>query len=304
MLSKKHIISMLAALLLALPVWANVPADSVNSEAARINREAASSDFIHVSLLIATEGARAYQAFGHAALRLQCPSKHLDVCFSFERLTDWVNDLKFPFDKAKAGFEALPTAVFLQQYREVGRGVTAYPLNLLPREKQQLWQNLDNEVAAGPQWQFQLTKVTCVSMVAYAVNAALIDERLQYGRLPAEATQNFGAVVDSSLMQRPWTCLLLKILNLRQINQRGDADEMLTPHNLVKAWQNATFTDAAGHRRPVLLPGSRQLLPATLTISAPLITPAMAAVALVVIITGGLAFVLWKRKNKTHSNTH
>ena len=41
-------------------------------------------DFVVASLLVVSPGPAVYQVFGHAALRMQCPSAGLDNVFSFE----------------------------------------------------------------------------------------------------------------------------------------------------------------------------------------------------------------------------
>ena len=69
-----------------------------------INALAADPDFIKVSLLIVEPGNQVYSQYGHAALRMECPSNNMDFCFSFEMNLSFWQKIKFFFSSAKSGF--------------------------------------------------------------------------------------------------------------------------------------------------------------------------------------------------------
>src|SRR5574344_2701363 len=110
--------------------------DTMVQQRDSLNVAAAAPDFIHASILLMSEGDEIYSIMGHAALRLQCPSKKLDYCFTFEMNMDESSWIDFLTHSAKAGFAPTETTVFLKQYKESGRGVKQYKLNLSPKTKQ------------------------------------------------------------------------------------------------------------------------------------------------------------------------
>ena len=104
-----------------------------------------SSNFVTASLLIASPGEPIYSQLGHAAIRMECPVHNLDFCFSFSEEPGMGGILKFFLGKTDAHMIAIPTAVFINDYRKEGRQVDQYTLSLSTHEKQELWRLLDND---------------------------------------------------------------------------------------------------------------------------------------------------------------
>ena len=117
--------------------------DSVKVDS--LNQAASNPDFIQAYLLVISEGKAFYSVYGHAALRMVCKEKGLDYCFTFEMDMNKSSYLDVFTRKAKAGFAPVPTSQFLDSYKQEGRGVKAFLLNLQPKEKQNLWKVLDEE---------------------------------------------------------------------------------------------------------------------------------------------------------------
>mgnify|MGYP000384638444 FL=1 len=145
--------------------------DSVKVDS--LNQAASNPDFIQAYLLVISEGKAFYSVYGHAALRMVCKEKGLDYCFTFEMDMNKSSYLDVFTRKAKAGFAPVPTSQFLDSYKQEGRGVKAFQLNLQPKEKQNLWKVLDEEAMNGSVWTFDYTSVNCMSMVTYAINKAI-----------------------------------------------------------------------------------------------------------------------------------
>ena len=138
-----------------------------------------SPDFVTASLLIISPGDTLYSCAGHACLRMECPAHKLDYCFSYE--SEDVKDrvLSFFAGKLKMGMFCVPTVDFLKQYKEEGRGVMQYKLNLPPAAKQKLWKILDDKVAEGANLPYDYIKRGCaqsiVAMLRDAVKPAQIE---------------------------------------------------------------------------------------------------------------------------------
>ncbi len=111
-------------------------------------------NFIRASLMIASPGNVLYSCVGHAFIRMECPTHGLDYCFSYESEGVRQKVLKFLSGNLKMGMMAVPTDGFLSQYRNNGRGVMEYNLNLSIPYKQKLWELLDSRVEAGAKSRF------------------------------------------------------------------------------------------------------------------------------------------------------
>ena len=268
------------------------------ADSARLAREALEPGFIRASLLVLEPGREVYSAFGHAALRLECPSKGLDYSFTFEMDTDLGATLSLLFHRAKAGFAAAPTPLFLRQYRAERRGVKAYRLNLNPVEKQTLWRNLDQEVAAGAHWDYDYPAVNCASMCIYMVEKSLANNRLTYHHLSPILNGTYRDVLHHISQNAPWARLVWDILLLGRGDKTGQPEDKMTPALLAEAWQHATLTDSTGHSRPLITGRPAALLPAGPRQEPGWFTPAACALLLAGLLCTGAAAGLLYRKRK------
>ena len=107
-------------------------------------------NFVITSLLVASPGDVLYSKVGHCALRMQCPQHDLDYVFSYESEEVRHRVLAFLAGKLKMGMFAIPTDKYLSLYKEDGRGITEYTLNIPIEAKRNLWRVLDQHVAEGP----------------------------------------------------------------------------------------------------------------------------------------------------------
>lgn len=102
-----------------------------------------SANFVKATLMIAAPSTATTQSvFGHAFLRMQCPSADLDYCFSFETndTQDFLAILNGTYDERLV---CAPTKEYVAQFIEENRTITACPLNITMPEGQHLWQSLD-----------------------------------------------------------------------------------------------------------------------------------------------------------------
>ena len=145
--------SIFLMLLFCFPLWAQDTQTVAERNAAQgfndtIDRLAL--DFVRVSLVVANPGDILYSAFGHAMLRLQCPTFNLDYIFSYESEPIRDNWIRFFRGDLKMGMYALNPDTVYAPYSADGRDVKEYRLNLTPSQKQELWRIMDELVAKGP----------------------------------------------------------------------------------------------------------------------------------------------------------
>lgn len=197
------LVTLVVAFFVFAPVGAKTPRPVAADTAATD-----SSRFVTASLLVITPGPDIYSVLGHTALRMQCPSKGLDYCFSFETETGLAGYLSFFAGQSHAGFMPVPTATFLAGYRQQGRGVTQYDLNLTPHEKQELWRALDNDMLEGAHRKFNLIQNNCTSMALLKIESILDDEGIDFRRMPAPMYYKNGRGVEYLSRRSPWAQFL------------------------------------------------------------------------------------------------
>ena len=250
-------------------------------------------DDVRASLLTIGPGNDAVTCFGHTAIRMQSKAHHLDYCFTFEMKLDKNERLKFLTGQAKAGFMVAPTENFIDQYRQQGRGITEYELNLLPLQKQELWRNLDKELAEGARWTYDFITVNCSSMCVWIIEKSLISESIKYQHLPDLLNGTYGDVIDSIGADSPWMTLFFRLRYFGRRNDSGQLNDKMAPELLARAWGNAAFTNGTEAPRPVIA-GVRSLARQTLTPRPAQPTPMMALIMLIITIT--ILFILTKKR--------
>lgn len=298
MFRRIFILCIVALGLCALSVQAKEAAPAADSlKASTPQAEATDSDFVRAYVLTISEGKAFYSVYGHAALRLVCPSKNLDYCFTFEMN---MHESSYPdvfTRKAKAGFTAVPSKQFLAAYQQEGRGVKAYELNLSPVQKQTLWKVLDEECAKGPAWTFDYTSVNCTSMVMYAINKAIAPEQIDLGTLPAEATGGLTDWEDYVSRRSPWVRLIMRSVLLGVDESETHSEDLLTPEMLMLVFPQARLVSAQGYRP--LTKGQPAVLSQQTCTDAPFwLRPWMVGMVLVIGIVASCVVAVRHKKQK------
>ncbi len=233
----------------------NINEDSLyQAKADSIDRLAADPDFIHVSLLWVSAGDKVYTASGHNALRLQCPSNNIDIAYTFEMDLSMGNIMLFFDGKAKAGYISAPTQVFLDSYSEEGRGVKAIPLNLSPKEKQNLWKYLDSEYEKGAHWMFDYEHNGCSSMTVNALYQCLDEgSRLEFRDFDGFKASSYREVLPDLFRLSPWVHLFWNAIMGTDGEESQPFEGKLYPSVLFHESQHMTVTDSLGHTRPLTM---------------------------------------------------
>lgn len=221
-------------------------------------------DFVTVSLLIASPGNSIYSVFGHCALRLQCPSQHLDYVYTFETENGLAGYIKFFAGQAKAGFAAITPQEYLTPYKKEGRGVVAYPLNLTPHEKQELWRALDEDMEQGPHRKYNLIKNQCISMSFLMLETILEDEFIDYDRLPRTYSNlNNGELVRKYSESAPWGQFLYLTFMGSEADDYWEPEFRFAPGTMSWAMPTLRFVSIDRTKQRPMLKGSPRVLQVT-----------------------------------------
>lgn len=215
---------------------------------------------LKASLIVVSPGYTAYTAHGHCALRMQCMSEQLDFCFTYGLSDNTQSYFNFFSGKGMGVFSTAYTSEYLADYRQQGRQVIEYELNLNLDEKRSLWALLDSELADSNCRPYNYLKTNCSSMCVYAVNEALGQEHITYHQLPSVLTGSYRDFVRYISRHRPWISFFWLTLLADEGERQGDLADKLSPQLLADAWQSASIVDANGASRPMLVSSPRVIV--------------------------------------------
>lgn len=253
-----------------------------------------SARFVTASLLTVSPGPAIYSVFGHTAIRMQCPSKGLDYCFSFESELTPGYFFRFFAGECDATFVARRTDEFLAEFKAEGRGVTQCELNLTPREKQELWRSLDEDMMEGAHRKFNLLQNNCTSMALIKIESVLESETIEYGAMPPELSFVNGVLLRHCSRRSPWAQFLFVTFAGSESDKYWETEFRMSPETLVPVLSHAVIRSTFSHEngRPVLVGGERVLLPLRNTYDATLpLTPNRVFGALLAL---SFAYALWQ----------
>lgn len=273
--------------------------DEDSLKAVAINKEAENPNFIHAYLLISTAGNTVHTAFGHAAIRMVCESKKLDYCFSFDNDRDNSSLITQFNRKSKAGFNIIPTGIYIKDYQQEGRGISSYDINLTPKEKQNLWKFLDEQNKEGLVWTFDYTSINCLSMALFAINKAIEPNQIHFKKMPAVVYQDLDTWMDYITEDSPWIRIVVHA-GLRNVDDTStNPEDLLIPTMMNDILPYAIIKDADGTSRPLTKYSPKVILKATCKVHACWFTPNMAVILLVFVI-GIVTFLFYKKQTNKH----
>lgn len=247
----------LLAVLAMLSAWVNGAHSSPN-DSVKVLPD--SSNFVTASLLVVSPADEFYSSLGHCAIRMECPVKDLDVCFTMQTETSGFKDfLKFLLGINKTSIVPVDAEVFLKNYRDEKRGVWQYKLNLTHSEKKELWRKLENEVMQGNYRSFTL-KNNCVSHTLLTVESALQREDLDFGNLPEVFSHDNGELMRSYLKNMPWAEFFLFTISGTEIEKTYDEDVRFSPEMIGEVMLQAKIVNLEdGSIRPAVIEGKQEL---------------------------------------------
>lgn len=268
---------------------AGEPADSTRSaDEAQLDSLRLRDDFVTASMLITMPGPLLYSSLGHAAIRMECPHFGLDICFSYQTMgeTTLADYIRFFSGQLSAGFAAMKTADYLSVCREEGRAVRQFTLNLTPRQKQELWRRLDNNMMEGMSTQFDFTMHNCTSMSLAAVGSQLDGEHLEVRQWPESMQRDcLTPILYFATRRTPWMQFVLVTI----IGSTGDDPDVpkelcVSPETLGELLEHTVIVGADGAERPALTGTPRTLLTQTYHQRPTLFTPLWLSAMLLLLV--------------------
>ena len=257
----------------------------ITAQVAKTDTVAAdSSNFVMASLVIAEPLHALYSVFGHATLRMECPTHNLDYVFTFESDPNFGTFMTGIAGKAKAKYIAVPTDTFINDTRRKGRGLKQYRLNLTHHEKQELWRMLDEQMVAGDYRNFNLLYTNCLTTSILNVQQCLIGEHFEWGPQQYPQTLNDGELFRYSVRHSPWAEFLFITFGGTAYERRSIQEYRLTPETIVPMLRKATFVnDSTGERRNVVTDAGVTLVESSGKDKATPITPVIVFSALLLL---------------------
>ncbi len=245
---KKEIYIFLFALLSFLITTQPISAQIIDAEGQYVdttfndNIDRTAEDFVIASLVIADPGTVLYSVLGHACIRMQCPTLNKDYCFSYE--SDDINQrvLSFLAGKLTMGLFAVPKDDYCDLYRNDGRGVYEYRLNLPIEVKRELWRVLDKHLEAGTNLPYDYLHRGCAITVKNFVKEALGETKIMYDRSLYDNPRSVKEIWNQHTKDALWVrfiCYFIGSGDEVEKPLRGEK-QLIVPIGLVQAWQQAT----------------------------------------------------------------
>lgn len=235
-----------------------------------------SSNFVTASILLSSPGKEAFFALGHSGIRLKCPSKGLDYCFSYSTFLEPgpMFNLYLLLGKMKAGYEALTFDKYIKTFADEGRGVMEYPLNLTLHEEQELWRLMDEKMMKGPVEKFDFLHNNCTSTLHKCITSIMENENIQYPKV-YPLTENTRIALGEIFATTPWIKFFVMFMMSKPPFPMKEypIEIVLNPKLWSTILPNASIVGTDGSARPALSGQAVQILPQHLTIPIPFWTP-------------------------------
>lgn len=261
-----------------------------------------SSNFVQASVIITTPGTELFYFLGHSALRLQCPSADLDYCFSFNTIVDQGVAFNFLLISGQmiAGYEAVKFDDYLKPFKESGRGVYEYPLNLTLEEERALWKLMDDQMLKGMCFKFDFLFNNCTGPLFRSLESIMKQEKFVYTN-EYPLTLNTRERMKVSLGS-PWFDFFSVIMLSAYYRDDFPLYMKVYPELWGRLLVNAEIVGVDGSRRPALESPVEELTPQKLFVKNSPITPTWVfgcLFALVLLVTYLEVAKRWQRLSKT-----
>jgi hypothetical protein len=222
-----------------------------------------------VSILTCGSGEQLHSIFGHTAIRIQEPSRNIDIVYNFGMFDFRTPNFYLKFVKgdmqyfvANSSFEE-----FMYGYRMENRSVYEQELNFTVEQKQQIFDNLNKILFSDERfYTYKFIDKNCTTMVAEKVNEELGKSLIQKTGNREESYRDvlnpyltnlfyeklginiiFGYRTDEKAEQLFLPVELMNSLEKLQINQKPFVDKTVTlfeqdPSLLSNSWWNTIYT--------------------------------------------------------------
>ena len=287
----KILLTLLLSLLIGTP---SISAQIVDEQGQYVdttfhdNVDRTAEDFVIASLVVADPGTVLYSVLGHACIRLQCPAFGLDYCYSYESEDVRQRVFSFLAGKLMMGLFAIPVEDYCSLYREEGRGVYEYKLNLPIEVKRELWRVLDEHLAEGIRLPYDYYHKGCAVTAKDFVKEALGKTPIVYDKSLYEESINARKIWVDATPNALWVRFIALFIAGGETNiPLVGENKLIVPIDLARAWQKATVNGV-----PLLASEPTVLVEVESKIADGWFTPMVLAVLLLVL---SVANLFWNR---------
>lgn len=222
-------------------------------------------DFVEASLVIADPGDVLYSVYGHASLHLVCKAYDLDRYFSAESADVNAKILRFFSGNLPMTVKSFIPDNYLNQYREEGRGVREYRLNLPIEVKRNLWKILDKHLVEAP-IPYDYYRHGCALSCVQWINEALRETYgktvfIRYAPWSSYYHQTPREIGGASAGIAPWIQYIIYFIVGNEMDRQVHKEEkLIMPTDLAAVWQQATVNgDTLLSSEPhILVPATRE----------------------------------------------
>lgn len=236
-----------------LGLFAQTRIDRDSIEYDRIKNDMLKSDYINVSLLVASPGEELYSAADHAALRMECPSKKIDYCYEFDTDVSISEMIDYMNGDMTASLYRLFTSSYIKRYKAQGRAITGIKLNLTPVQKVTLWESLDKEADSNNKLGFDFMTNNCSSVARMFIVDALGSEVIKYNQVDSRISGTYREVIPYVFESSPWAQLFWNVMMGTGVDKKTCFESLLFPKALLDEWSKATIISENGEERRMVL---------------------------------------------------
>lgn len=252
-----------------------------------VDRDA--DDFVTAYILFAQPSGALYSRFGHVTLRMKCPTYNLDYIYTYESENAASRILRFFAGKLKMGLFAVSTDMYLDNNAGEHRGVKQYELDIPVCARRNLWRVLDEHVAEGIELPYNYLTRGCAYSTRGFLRDGLDTITIDYGTWPKKYDLTRRELTAMRLDDSPWCRAFLHLISNGSIDAPCTKyEKIIMPADLLEMLMQAKVQ---GH--PILKADCTELLPDGPGLKAPLVTPNMVAIALL-LLTMVAAFMRWR----------
>lgn len=209
---------------------------------------------LHASLLVVSPGKIFYTMLGHCSIRMEAYSEKdtLDYCYTLECEAEenMLDYLRFVSGKVRARWMAVTTETFLAPYEKEHRTVTKYELPYSYKEKQELWQRLDEAYVSQKDHPFNYLSNNCthgvINMLCQGNPPRItIEETKENSKLKN------GALARQVSEQSPWMQFLLITMMGSETDIHWPVVKRATP-KLLPEMLKGRMVDSEGNERVMI----------------------------------------------------
>jgi hypothetical protein len=192
----------------------------------------------------------AYTVYGHTAIRVYDPDNEIDTVFNYGIFDFSKSNFVYRFAKGETDYKLGVSLFdyFLAEYQMRGSGITEQILNLLPDEKERIWEAL--VINAQPEnavYRYNFFFANCATIPA-AVVERYVDGQVVYNH--ETKPQTFRRLINYCMRNKPWLIFGTELALGSPTDRIATLhEELFLPLYLEKAFDKATIQNPDGSER-------------------------------------------------------